>query len=108
MDDFVIYDNARILAREQPEHRARMEDKTRQFNSALLQFFREAELLTAPSRWDVFTDWANFSFRKSDLTEDGFELVRQCHDKWLAKTDRTGKVDMVMWEKALAKLRGNT
>lgn len=106
MEDFVIYDNARILRRERPEHMARMQEKTRQFNSALLQFFRESGLLANQSSWDGFFDWDNFSFRKSDLTAEGFELVRQCHDKWLGKIDRSGKVDMAMWEKALAKLRG--
>lgn len=106
MNDFVIYDNAEIIGCEQQEYRESKKEKTREFNSALLRFLLGNHLLSTPSRWEGFADWDTFSFRKSDLTDEGFELVRQCHDKWLSKIDRSGKIDMDMWAKALDKLRG--
>ena len=47
-----------------------------------------------------------FQFRQSDLTEEGYELVRICHGTWnpafgQGKTQR----HLVQWKKKLAVLR---
>ncbi len=102
--DFEIYSAAEIIAAYPDFDETRQ--RTRRYNEKLHSFLLSNGLYLTPSRWEGFANWDTFSFRKSDLTDEGFELVRQCHDKWLSKIDRSGKIDMDMWAKALDKLRG--
>lgn len=47
-----------------------------------------------------------FAIRKSDLTEEGFRLVKMAYDKWVRKLDKGGDPDdLSILERALKKLR---
>ncbi|MCL4723313.1 MAG: hypothetical protein KJZ90_03485 [Rhodocyclaceae bacterium] len=104
-DDFEIYSSAVIINAYQDRAVGLIE--TRKHDELLNSFLVRNRLWKSPEKWAGFSDWGNFSFRKSDLTPIGFELMRQCHDKWLAKIDRSGKIDMGMWEKALRQADGS-
>lgn len=98
-NDFIIYSAADIVAAY--ANKAEALERTSAYNRALCLWLSNNQLWALPAKWDCFCDWGDFSFRKSDLTPLGFELVRLCHDKWLTKIDKTGKVDMAIWDKAL-------
>lgn len=104
-DDFEIYSAAEIISAYPDKVEAFVRAKA--YNQELNSFLVRNQLWKSPEKWAGFSDWGNFSFRKSDLTPIGFELMRQCHDKWLAKIDRSGKIDMGMWEKALRQADGS-
>lgn len=104
--DFVIYDVQWIL--DADPDRAGALERTTAYNQALVQFLNANGLFENPRKWDGFDDWPRFAFSASDLTEEGFELVRRCHDRWLNAIDRGKKnlVDMGLWKLELERLRG--
>lgn len=104
--NFVIYDVRWIL--EVDPDREQAVERTTTYNHALVEFLHGNGLFTSPDKWENFDDWSNFTFSVSDLTEDGFELVKRCHDKWLSAIDRGKKdlSDMRLWQRELEKLRG--
>ncbi len=99
--DFEIY-SASVIIGAYPDRNEALA-RTRKYNQELNEFFIQHGLWRDCSRWTRFTDWPSFTFRRSDLTPIGFILVQQCHDRWLSKIDRTGKIDMSIWAKALFK-----
>ncbi len=105
-NDFVIYD-ARWILEADPDMASALE-RTRTYNEALVKFLLGNGLFSCPDNWQEFDDWPHFAFSVSDLTEDGFELVKRCHDKWLRSIDRGKKnlADMTLWQRELEKLRG--
>ena len=49
---------------------------------------------------------ADFKIFKSDLTDEGFELIMKAYDRWLGAQDRGKPVtDVKLLEKTLAKIR---
>lgn len=49
---------------------------------------------------------ADFKIFKSDLTDEGYELMRLAYDRWLGAQDRGKPVtDVTLLEKTLAKIR---
>lgn len=98
-DDFVLY-SAKWIIEADPD-KAEALARTRKYNEHLLKFLLGNDLIRSPEKWVDFDDWASFEIVKGDLTGRGFALFKACHDKWLSKIDRSGKVDMTIWERAL-------
>lgn len=104
--DFVIYDVRWIL--EADPDVAGAIGRTRAYNEALVRFLRENGLFSCPDKWQGFEDWSRFALSVGDLTDEGFALVKRCHDKWLCGIDRHGRTpgDMALWVRELNGLRG--
>ncbi len=51
-------------------------------------------------------DWQIFEIKISDFSEEGLELVMQCHDQWLDSVNRGIKPGNInLWKRELSKLR---
>ncbi|MEI8020903.1 MAG: hypothetical protein WCH39_22050 [Schlesneria sp.] len=48
----------------------------------LLDFLRVEGLLAEPALGQEVPDWLEFEFHRTHLTDEGYELVRQCHGTW--------------------------
>jgi hypothetical protein len=75
---------------------------------ALIPFLHANNLLRDKSFGTNISDWSKFEIRVSDLTEEGDELFKRCHDIWLGALDRAkdkSKARIDLWEKELAKLQ---
>ncbi len=82
MDDLVIDACSWHVDRESRKYKQRALDHFRECYTVLLDWMRGEKLLRNPSSGQDVSDWMQFEFRKSDLTEDGWELVRRCHGNW--------------------------
>src|SRR5262245_41082399 len=54
-------------------------DHFRDRYTVLLDLLRAERLLADPALGQNVSDWLGFEFRRSHLTDEGWELVRQCH-----------------------------
>lgn len=107
MDDLVIDACRWHVDAEAPEHRQRSLDHFRERYGVLLSFLRSEGLLTDPVFGRDVTDWLAFELRKSQLTEEGYELVRLCHGTWNPAYGQGATTrHLVQWKKKLARLRG--
>ena len=93
------------MDREAPEFKQRAFEHFRDRYSVLLTFLASEGLLTDPIV-PSNTEWATFEFHQSQLTEEGFALVKLCHGTWSpafgqAHTQR----HLVQWKRKLAELR---
>lgn len=71
----------------------------------LLGFLCECQLYkcTVPKS---FEDWQCLDIKLSDFTEEGLELVMQCHDQWLDSVEKgVSPKNIKLWERELFKLR---
>jgi hypothetical protein len=81
-------------------------DHFRDRYTVLLEFLQAEGLLTNPLLGQNILDWLKFEFRQSQLTEEGFELVKLCHDKWNpAFGQGHTKRQLIQWRRKLAELR---
>lgn len=74
---------------------------------AIILFLQEHGLTVKPilRQGDPVTD--DLAIVSTDLTEDGLELMKRCHDKWLRQLDRgASHDDLFLFEKELAKMQG--
>src|SRR5690242_18482759 len=106
MKDLVISACRWIVNAEAPPYKKRALDHYRACYTVLLSFLREEGLLADPSLGEDVTDWLEFELRQSQLTEEGFELVRRCIGTWnpsygQGHTQR----HMVQWRRKLSVMR---
>ncbi len=74
----------------------------------LLDFLRSEGLLRDPTFGQGVSDWMNFEFRKSHLTDEGFALVKLCHGSWNPSFGQGHtKRHLVQWRRKLEALRSN-
>jgi hypothetical protein len=108
-DDLVIDACSWHVSSEAAEYRQRALDHFRDRYTALLAFLRSEGLLADP-KWALEVgDWLAFQLRRSNLTDEGYELVKLCHPNWNPSfgQGRTGR-HLVQWRKKLALLRSPT
>jgi hypothetical protein len=107
MKDFVIDACRWHVDAEDAPYKQRALDHFRERYTVLLEFLRSEGLLADPSVGKDVADWLGFEFRQSHLTEEGFELVKQCHGTWNpAFGQGATQRHLVQWRRKLAKLRG--
>jgi hypothetical protein len=104
--DFVIDACRWHVDSEAKRFKQRALDHFRERYTVLLDFLRSEALLTQPSLGQNVTDWLEFEFRQSHLTDEGCELVKLCHGTWnpafgQAHTQR----HLVSWRRKLTELR---
>lgn len=101
-EDFVIDDAAtHFAASKSSEYRSRVEQRFRSF----VQFLQRNGLTTREVLSDDEPVTEQLKIRKSDLTTDGFEVVKSSYDKWLRALDKGKDVsDVSLLEKTLAKV----
>jgi hypothetical protein len=105
-DDLVIDACSWHVDSEAPEHRQRALDHFRDSYTVLLAFLRSEGLLADP-KWALKIDnWLTFELCRSNLTDEGYQLVRLCHPTWNPSfgQGRTQR-HLVQWKKKLALLR---
>ena len=88
-------------------YRQRALDHFRDRYTVLLDFLRAEGLLADPSVGQDVSDWPGFELRRSHLTDEGYELVRQCHGTWSpAFGQGHTQRHLAQWRRKLARLRG--
>ena|SRR5713226_5362274 len=107
MKDFAISACRWHVDCEAREYKQRALDHYRERYTVLLDFLRKEGLLCDPSFGQKVSDWTSFELRVSDLTDEGFELIKKCHGKWnpafgQGHTQR----HLVQWKRRLAEMRG--
>jgi hypothetical protein len=51
-------------------------------------------------------DWQSLEIKLSDFSEEGLELVMQCHDQWLDSVEKgISPTNIKLWERELYKIR---
>lgn len=107
MENRVIYDAQWIISAD-PDKKSAIE-RVAAYNAALIGFLLSAGLLVDSGRWEGFSDWEDFRLTTGDLSAEGYELVRRCHDKWLRSIDSGKKnpAEMASWIRELKKMRGD-
>jgi hypothetical protein len=104
MEDFVI-DAAKWHIEGDPLP-DRMLTRIAESYGALIPFLHAHHLLKDKAFGVDIKDWRQFELRYSDLTEEGYEVIRLCHDKWLKSLDKGKDVKAIhIWEKGLEKFR---
>jgi hypothetical protein len=106
MKDLIISACAWHIEAEAQPYKKRALDHFRDCYTVLLDFLRAEGLLADPSVGCNVKNWAKFEFRKSHLTDEGFELVKLCHGTWnpsfgQGHTQR----HLVQWRRKLAAMR---
>jgi hypothetical protein len=91
---------------EAARHKQRALEHFRDRYTMLLDFLRAEGLLAEPSFGQAVSDWLAFEFRRSHLTDEGYELVRLCHGTWnpaygQAHTQR----HLIQWRRKLGRVR---
>ncbi len=72
---------------------------------SLLGFLLESQLYKRALP-KSFEDWQSLEIKLSDFTEEGLELVMQCHDQWLDSVERgVNPKNIKLWERELYKIR---
>ena len=79
VEDLVIAACRWHVEAEAGPYKQRALDHFRERYTVLLDFLRAEGLLADPSVGQDVADWLGFQFRRSHLTDEGYELVRQCH-----------------------------
>lgn len=93
---------------EAPIYKQRALDHFRERYSVLLEFMRENGLLRDVGLGLYVSDWMEFEFRESQLTEEGFALVNICHGKWsVAFGEAHTQRHLIQWKRKLSKLRSS-
>jgi len=71
----------------------------------LLGFLLESELYKHALPKSI-EDWQSLEIKVSDFTEEGLELVTQCHDQWLDSVEKgVNPTNIKLWERELYKIR---
>ena len=71
----------------------------------LLGFLKECDLYksTLPK---TIEDWHSLEIQFSDFTDEGLELVMNCHDQWLESMEKgVDPKNIKLWERELYKIR---
>ena len=109
MKDYVIDACHWHVDREAPEYKQRALDHFRDRYTVLLDFLRTEHLLANSSYGENVSDWLSFELRTSDLTEDGFTLVKLCHGTWNpAFGQGNTQRHLVQWRRKLKVIREST
>ncbi len=102
-NDFVI-DCAKVhlAASKNADYRARVEQRFRVF----IDFIQSNGLATRQILCDEDPVTNSLEIRKSDLTDEGFQVVQSAYDKWLRGIDKGKQIsDVSALYKALSKIR---
>jgi hypothetical protein len=104
MSDFVIDDaSVHFAASKTSDYRQRVCERF----AAFVGFLQSNELTTRVILEVGEIPNESTKIMKSDLTEEGFQVVRLAYDKWLRGIDSGKPIsDMSIMERALAKVRG--
>ena len=71
----------------------------------LLGFLLESNLYESNLPKTV-EDWQSLEIKVSDFTDEGLELVMNCHDQWLDSVEKgISPKNMKLWQKELRKIR---
>jgi hypothetical protein len=102
--DFTIAKMAWLSKRKGNEDRR--DEITRQF-AVFVHFLQTNGLTVRRLLGPGETPNDEFTIRRSDLTEEGFNVVKQGYDKWLTKVIDKGKdpADVTILERALQEVR---
>ena len=104
MSDFLIDDAAVHFA---ASKRQDYKDRVRQQFATFITFLQSNELTTRLLLDHEAVPDESTKLMKSDLTEEGFQVVQASYDKWLRGIDSGKPIsDVSVLEKALAKIRG--
>ncbi len=105
MSDFLIDDAGAHFA---ASRRKTYRDSVQQQFAVFINFLQSNELTTR-----LILDCGNApdestKIMKSDLTDEGFQVVQESYDKWLRGIDKGKPIsDVSVMEKALTKIRRN-
>lgn len=109
MEDLVIDACRWHVDAEAAPYKQRALDHFRDRYTVLLEFLRAEELLADPSLGRDVSDWLEFQLRRSHLTGEGYELVRQCHGTWNpAFGQGHTRRHLVQWRRKLGLLQPST
>ena len=102
MNDFVIDDaKAHFAASKNAEYKARVEQRFRVF----VDFLQDNGLASREILVSGQPVTDDLQIKKSDLTENGFAVVKAAYDKWLRGIDKGKAItDVTVLEKALEKV----
>jgi hypothetical protein len=107
-DDLLIDACSWHVSGEAPEYRQRALEHFRDRYTVLLAFLRAEGLLADPNWALKVEDWPAFHLRRSNLTDEGYELVRLCHPTWNPSFGQGATArHLVPWKKKLALLRSS-
>ena len=71
----------------------------------LLGFLLESNLYKSKLPQAV-EDWQSLEIKVSDFTDEGLELVMNCHDQWLDSVEKgISPKNIKLWERELRKIR---
>lgn len=92
---------------ESGEYKQRALDHFRERYTVLLDFLRSEGLLADPAVGQSVSDWLEFEFRASQLTEEGLALVKLCHGTWRSAFGQGHtQRHLMQWKRKLGRLRG--
>lgn len=103
MSDFVIDDAAvHYAASKNADYRQRVTERF----STFVNFLQDNGLVQKPILSGGEMPTEKLKIMRSDLTEEGFEVVKASYDKWLRGIDKGKAIsDTRLLERALSKLR---
>jgi len=106
MEDLVIDKESWHVNAESSEHKERARTHFRARYLVLLTFLKESSLLQSTECIELLDSDNDFVFKRSDLTELGFELVKKCHSNWNVAYGQENSVrQLTQWKRNLARLR---
>jgi len=106
MKEFII-DTCKWYLHEEMDNTEKMDaiEKFKTRYEPLLGFLLESSLYkcTVPKSIE---DWQSIEIKVSDFTEEGLELMTQCHDQWLDSVEKgVNPNNIKLWERELYKIR---
>ena len=106
MKEFII-DTCKWYLHEEMDHATKLGaiEKFKTRYEPLLGFLQESSLYksTLPK---TIEDWQSIEIKVSDFTEEGLELMTQCHDQWLNSVEKgVNPNNIKLWERELYKIR---
>ncbi|MEM7401024.1 MAG: hypothetical protein AAF304_03635 [Pseudomonadota bacterium] len=106
MKEFTI-DACRWYLHEEMDDASRIEaiENFRMRYEPLLGFLNESNLYTSQLPKTI-EEWHSLEIKFSDFTDEGLELVMNCHDQWLESMEKgVSPTNIKLWERELYKIR---
>ena len=106
MKEFII-DTCKWYLDEEMDDTSKLDaiEKFKSRYEPLLGFLFESQLykLSLPRS---FEDWQSLEIKISDFSDEGLELVMQCHDQWLDSVEKgVNPKNIKLWKRELSKIR---
>ena len=106
MKEFTI-DACKWYLYEEMDETARLStiENFKQRYEPLLGFLLESDLYKS-NLPKTIEDWHSLEIKDSDFTDEGLELVMNCHDQWLDSVEKgISPKNINLWKKELRKIR---